>query len=70
MKYLLNNSFTLLETFVSFTSTNFEASELAGSLIVTLEVSGKTHSQSFTVYVTAKENNSTAFPATGNIIQS
>ena len=41
--------------------------ESAGSLIVTLEISGKRLSQSFTVYVTANATNSTESPATGNI---
>ena len=40
--------------------------ESAGSLMVTLKISGKKLFQPFTVYITAYAINTTEFPATGN----
>ena len=55
------------DTSVVFTASNFNAFESTGTLVVTLESSGTIKLQSFTIYVIAEADNSTIFPATGNV---
>ena len=52
-------------SFVKFSSSNFNVSKLAGSLVVTLVLSGNIPTLSFNVIVIAEADNSSAFPATG-----